>query len=118
MRRTPVRPSTKPPKRSTKRIKVRGKPRFKGRVDEAFREYIRGLPCALRFDFCSGGTECAHVKPRSIGGTDRGNCVPLCRRHHSAQHLMGIQSFQRYYGLALAKLAAEYGGRYTREHDA
>lgn len=87
--------------------KAKGKPRFKvsGQRDEAFRDFIRHQPCIVAGrpgHTCRGAVECAHLKSRGAGGTDRGgNCVSLCARAHGEQHAMGIQTFARVTGLDL-----------------
>jgi hypothetical protein len=56
-------------------------------------------------EVCRGSVECAHVKSKGAGGDDRGNCVPLCSRHHRHQHDLGIYTFQRRYGIDLPAVA-------------
>jgi hypothetical protein len=106
----------KPPQRKT-RVKARNAKRkghrFPGNVDEAYREWIRSLPCQLARPSCFGPVQPAHVQTRGAGGLDRGNIVPLCAMHHQRQHLLGIKSFQRVYGLDLAAIARNLGERYT-----
>jgi hypothetical protein len=87
----------------------RGGHRFPKRVDEAFRDWIRSLPCCLRGCITRTRVECAHVKTRGAGGEDVGNCVPLCRAHHEHQHLIGIKSFQAFHHVDLKDLAARTG---------
>jgi hypothetical protein len=65
---------------------------------------------------CSGPIECAHVRTRGAGGDDRGNTVPLCRRHHRQQHDEGIKSFQAIYDLDLAAIAKQLELAYD-EHE-
>ena len=59
-----------------------------------------------------GYTVCAHVKARGAGGADRGNVVPMCVKHHSEQHEQGIESFQSFYGIDLAAVAAALDVQY------
>ena len=62
-------------------------------------------------------SECAHVVSRGAGGDDRANTVPLCMRHHRQQHAVGIETFQRTYGLDLAAIAADLAAGYPGETD-
>lgn len=64
---------------------------------------------------CCGPVECAHVVSRGAGGDDVANTVPLCRAHHRQQHDKGIETFQRFYTLDLAAVAAELGQRYEMD---
>lgn len=59
-----------------------------------------------------GRIECAHVKSRGAGGDDVGNCWPACHHHHLEQHALGIQSFQKKYGLDLYAIAKDLGVQY------
>lgn len=60
-------------------------------------ELCRTLPCLV----CdrapeanaSGQSDPAHVVSRGAGGKDRGNVVPLCRKHHMRQHAVGWRRF-------------------------
>ncbi len=63
---------------------------------------------------CMGQIECAHVRNRGNGGTWR-EIVPLCHRHHTEQHAVGVQTFHRLYGLDLAAIAAELAMRGPQE---
>jgi hypothetical protein len=78
-------------------IKKRGRGtrfRVSGKPDEAYREWIRSLPCVV-----SGkrGVEACHVRSRGAGGCDRENLVPLTPELHREQHRIGIKSFQAKY---------------------
>lgn len=120
MKRTPIRRG-KPLQRGTTQLArttrmARRNARRKGHrfpklVNEAFREYVRGLPCVLRGHpaghVCHGLVECCHVKTRGAGGADAANCFPACRAAHFTQHDLGIKSFQRLFGLDLPTIAAE-----------
>lgn len=40
----------------------------------------------------------AHIKTKGSGGRDEeNNLMPLCREHHSQQHLIGISTFSEKY---------------------
>jgi hypothetical protein len=62
-------------------------PRPAWKVEEAYKQWLRGRPCAAKhISECSGKMESAHTPdPASKGvGTkaaDR-NCIPLCQAHH------------------------------------
>jgi hypothetical protein len=49
----------------------------------------------------------AHVKTVGSGGDDS-QAVSLCRRHHSIQHALGIETFQIKYGVDLWAIAAAF----------
>lgn len=124
MKRSPLRAGTKPLKRTplpprAEPIKARKvSKRFAGLRDEAFREYVRGLPCVLigrQRHVCDGPVECCHVRTRAAAGSDRGNCFPCCRHGHNRQHLTGIESFQKFYGLDLPALARRLEAEYLKE---
>jgi hypothetical protein len=129
--RTPLRRSSPLPRGETPRTRTpikkrnakRKGSRFPHRRDPEYCAWIRLFSCPfdrsrMRFDppeselgwillhkECDGPIECAHVKSRGAGGDDRGNTIPLCRRHHREQHDKGMASFQRLYGFDLAALA-------------
>jgi 5-methylcytosine-specific restriction endonuclease McrA len=133
MRRTPLRPSLVPiPRyaelpRSTTPIRARKKDPAKRRWaklrDPAWCAKVRETACVVppltikialepgfsrrrpRWLFCWGRTECAHVKPRSTGGADRGNTLGLCKRHHAQQHAIGLPAFEKLYRLDLSAIA-------------
>jgi hypothetical protein len=117
MKRTPLKRG-KPPRRKT-RVKARnakrGGHRFPHNVDEAYRDYIRALPCVARSiayrTHCFGRVVCAHLKTRGSGGLDRGNTVPLCVRHHAEQE-GNTAGFNERYGLDLAAIAAKLADEY------
>ena len=107
-------------KRRNKPIKRRGKPRFKAGRDPVFLDWIRQQPCliwatigAVRCTYYTPA-EAAHVKSRGAGGADRGNTVPLCRKHHLEQHYFGVRSFEETYEISL-KAAAQ---AFTVQYDA
>lgn len=62
---------------------------------------IKSMPCAVCGDLPSDN---AHVVSRGSGGTFK-DIVPLCRKHHLEQGNMGIDSFQRKYGIDLVAVA-------------
>lgn len=76
--------------------------------------YVRTLPCLV--EGCdSHRIVAAHVHTRGAGhgawivgldGEHRGNLVPLCRRHHDAQHLAGVPDFERAHRLAICTHSA------------
>lgn len=59
--------------------------------------------------------EAAHVRSKGAGGPDKGNTIPLCMGHHHEQHLIGIRSFEKRYGLDLKTIAQDLAVRYDRE---
>ena len=122
-RKKPLRRSTKPIKRSGKRIPSRRKDPAKRawakHRNAAYQEYIRGLPCVLsgngRHGCWGSKVECCHVKTRATGGDDVGNCFPACRWAHERQHWLGIAAFQEYYGVDLWAVARELTEQWLRE---
>jgi hypothetical protein len=119
--RTPLRRSSPLPRGETPRTRTpikkrnakRKGSRFPHRRDPEYCAWIRLFSCPfdrsrMRFDPPESELgwillhECAHVKSRGAGGDDRGNTIPLCRRHHREQHDKGMATFQRLYGFDLA----------------
>ena len=80
----------------------RGQSRFPHRRLDAYRAWIKALPCDVARQLaewtkiggvwaldllgslgpCWGPVDPAHVRSRGAGGADVGNCISLCRRHH------------------------------------
>jgi len=115
LKRTPLRPSSKPMKSGTPLARTAGptrrtrKPkRFAVHRNAEYRHWIASLPCILADRHrCHGPVECCHVKTRGAGGDDVGNCFPGCRWVHQKQHLKGIKTFQALYSLDLTKIAKQ-----------
>lgn len=110
-----------PPRRSGKRIKAKGKARFKvsGQPDRAYRAWIRKQVCAIPAtstwlpDWSLRAViHACHVRSRGAGGRDYGNLVPMCATHHQEQHSIGQRSFEKRHGVNLKALAAYYQGLY------
>jgi hypothetical protein len=100
--------------RSSKRIRSRGRPRFKEGRDPEWCEHVRGLPCVLlEQGTCAGRVECAHVKARGAAGKDRGNTVPMCSLHHTIQHTIGRLTFEQRFSIDLAAIATELDQKET-----
>lgn len=75
----------------------------KGFGSKAFVEFVKQQPCVV--EACNRTPiDCAHVTSRGAGGGPE-DIVPMCRHHHAEQHAMGIETFQRVYGLDLDLLA-------------
>lgn len=68
-------------------------------------ELARTLPCCV----CGkpGPSDPDHVRTKGAGGKDRGNIVPLCRRHHDEKGCKGIGWIQQTYGVDLWVVARE-----------
>lgn len=102
---------------------IRAVPKHPAVRDDAFRAYIRSLPCLLADrDPCECGkfihvgsrrmvTEACHVRTRRLAGDER-NLVPLCHSHHLEQHRIGIKTFAATYALDLKAIAAELWDEY------
>lgn len=73
--------------------------------ERGFLDLVRGELCAVNGDHhseCGGVTEAAHLQGHGTGiKTSDFLTVPLCSRHHAAQHQMGIATFQLTYGVNL-----------------
>ena len=111
----------KPLRRSTTPIKARkadkSKRRFANLRDEAYQGWIRQQPCVISGCLYNRDEiHAAHVKARGAGGVDRGNLVPLCARHHRFQHDTGMRSFQAFYHIDLAAVAAALDVQYEKEN--
>lgn len=78
---------------------------------EAFKQWLRGRPCAVENRECKGPMVAAHVD--HAGGKGMGtkvadmNCIPLCDGHHQEQH-KGWRSFETKYRINAVALAQAY----------
>jgi len=74
-------------------------------------EYIRTLPCAIGND-CFGQVVPAHTRRRTNGGMSMkpGDnwTIPLCDKHHSLQHRIGEQSFEKMFGISMKEIAEKH----------
>lgn len=116
MKRTPL-------KRKT-RLKVKGKSRFPKRRNDAYRKWIREMPCWVGWycdrsaaPACLYEAECAHVIPKGRGSDDVGNCVPLCAAHHREQEGRTAR-FEAKYHIDLASIAERLAGRWREQQGA
>ena len=61
---------------------------------------------------CEGPIEVSHIRTAANAGTGikphDSSAVPLCAYHHRFYHTRGHSSFEKFFGLDLAKLAAEF----------
>jgi hypothetical protein len=78
---------------------------FPGRVDHAYRAWIRTLGCEVMGESCSEVMHACHLVTRGHGAYDWGNLVPLCAKHHSEQHTGGITGMADRYGVNLWRSA-------------
>jgi hypothetical protein len=60
--------------------------------------------------------QAAHVRSRGSGGKDWGNVVGLCVQHHAEQGSLGIESFQKRYGLDMEAAASRIASA-VQEHE-
>jgi hypothetical protein len=90
------------------------------RVYQRHRKWLRSHECVCTLSKtskveCAGPIEVSHIRTAANSGTGLkpmdSSAVPKCRSHHILYHAMGHESFERYYGLDLAKLAAEFAAR-------
>ena len=105
-------------------LKASGGERFPGLVVEAYREWVRGLPCVLagreghRCWHPERRCDAAHVATKARGAGDVANLWPACRSAHDEQHRYGIKSFQVRWGLNLREIAGALWLRYEAEQGA
>lgn len=95
---------TLPPKRQKPRSGIQRAPK---REWPRHRRFVRSRICCVPNCDIGAVIDFAHVKTRGAGGHD---CygVSLCRIHHAEQHAIGVDTFQRKYGIDLWALAAEF----------
>ena len=79
------------------------------RTFSAHQRWVRSHQCVV-LGCKDGPIQFAHVKSRGAGGGDWYG-VALCLGHHREQHDIGIETFQRKYGIDLYELAAEFTRR-------
>ena len=103
-------------KRCGPRTKRTGGHLFEDGRDPTYLEWIRTFPCVIclkHLGHMNGGkTQACHIKSRGAGGVDRGNCVPMCARHHDEQGMKGFRHMVKKYGVNLANVALQLGLRY------
>jgi len=91
-------------------------------------QWTRGNLCVVRHSavspdcyVCVNQTHAHHVKTKGAGGGDE-QVVAMCSIHHSEIHNIGVETFEKKYGINLADEAANgwlvspHGIRYRREH--
>ena len=75
------------------------------------RRFVRSLACCIP-NCITEPVEFCHIRTAANSGTGLKpfdwHAVGMCRIHHQASHDMGIETFQKRYGVDLEKLAAEY----------
>lgn len=105
--------------------KRRGGHAFPKNVDEAYRAWIRTLPCLLAnrplylgsfTHVCWGAVQVCHVKTRGSGGADRNNVVPMCAGAHDQQGVLGIRDFEKHWRVDLKTIARQLTEIYEAEH--
>lgn len=98
------------------RNRHRNAPRPAWKVADAFRQWLRGRPCACqgKNPNCGGKMLSAHVDHAGSKGMSTkvadSNCIPLTKACHDLQHLIGWRTFEAAYlpgGNAVA-LSDEY----------
>lgn len=97
-----------PPRRQRERSGIERAPR---RVFQTHRAFVRRHDCCVP-GCADGPIQFAHAKSRGAGGHDSQG-VALCLAHHREQHDIGIESFQKKYGIDLFAMAAEFCRRTT-----
>lgn len=75
------------------------------------RRFVRSHQCCVP-GCLQGPIEFAHVRTAANAGKSLkphdAHAVSLCADHHREQHNRGVQTFERKYGIDLAKLADEF----------
>jgi hypothetical protein len=84
------------------------------RVFRYHEKWVRGHACCVR-ECQQTHIEVHHVRSAATAGTalkpPSWRTVSLCSAHHSQLHAIGIDTFQRTYGIDLAALAGEFARR-------
>jgi hypothetical protein len=102
--------------RSAFRPRKTNAPRPAWKVAEAFRQWLRGRPCACqgKAPNCGGPIRSAHVDHAGSKGMGTkvadSNCIPLSDNCHRLQHTIGWRTFEATYlpGKDAVKLSNEY----------
>lgn len=104
--------------------KRQAKRKAEGLVYGPYHAWIGTLPCTLASDprhECRGKVEGHHLKRVGNGGVDAENEIPLCENGHTLSmlsvHVMGPQSFDRYWGVDSEAIAAALWERYGAERE-
>lgn len=96
-------------------------------IEKRYMDWIRGQDCVV-FG-CTTYGHPHHLRGRNLGGgtglkPNDLTCIPLCHKHHTELHHIGIDSFEKLYGLDLvlilmAKLQGYiyYQGRVIHESE-
>lgn len=103
-----------PKKRQPQRSEIVRAPR---REWQRHRKWLRSHECVCSlapqgFSFCTGPVEVSHIRTAANAGVGLkphdAFSVPMCNAHHANYHRWGHDSFEGYFNLDLAKLAAEF----------
>ena len=114
--RSPLKRSSRPP-RARKADPT--KRRFAGRRCRPYLDWLQREACCVtgwRSDVEGFGVDPAHIRPRSTGGDDLYNALPLIRRLHDKQHVIGWPEFEKWYGIDAKAIAKEHTERFFAEH--
>lgn len=88
---------------SALRNRHRNAPRPAWKVADAFRQWLRGRPCACagKNPACDGPIRSAHVDHAGSKGVGTkvadSNCIPLSDACHNLQHSIGWRTFEKTY---------------------
>ena len=75
----------------------------------AFLAFVRTLNCCACDNLVHSGrgvdgiVEAHHVETRGAGGSDL-KAIPLCRKHHSEIHMVGVDTFAKRHGMVYQEL--------------
>lgn len=112
MRRSPMRPSTKPMSRGTSRL--RAKPKSHTKAESAYLGAVAALGCAVCRRLHYGETPAIVHHQRTGMGRMRAShfrTVPLCPPHHQSSgygiHDIGQKQFEQKYGFSEIELVEE-----------
>lgn len=83
---------------------MRPHPKPKRQVDRNWLDFVKTQRCAIRYSIvehsCSGVIDPCHLTATGAHGSDY-TAVAMCRKHHSEQHQIGIETFQEKYKVNL-----------------
>lgn len=109
------------------KIRSKGESRFPKRRHKPYRDFIKGLSCAVFIHGTKTATssacgtqpcrykiEACHLIPKARGSDDRGNLWPGCAVHHDEQE-GNTADFEARHSLDLAALVLEYDAQFVKE---
>lgn len=89
-------------------------PRPPWKVAEAFKQWLRGRPCACAGRLCDGNSRTVAAHVDHAGGKGMGtkvadrHCIPLSDQCHRLQHSVGWRTYEQFLCSDAVKLAEQY----------